>query len=230
MLSNDDPKHYAPIPDVLARVAAGIPAGARVLEIGPGSVPFPRATHVVDKWPRGGLLDRFPAGNVVEWDVHRTPLPFPDKYFDFIYCRHVVEDLHYPPIIFEEMSRIGKAGFIETPSPMAEICRGIDGNSPPWRGYHHHNWFVWSWDGVLHIFKKLPRIEHIAFPNEDVLENNLRAMPWLWNSYYAWSGHIEYREVDHSIYCSPEVREVITNAVTQGMAGSQTALMAILAD
>jgi ubiquinone/menaquinone biosynthesis C-methylase UbiE len=48
-------------------------------------------------------------------------LPYEDKEFDFVYCRHVLEDLIYPFRVIKEMQRVAKAGYIETPSPMAEL-------------------------------------------------------------------------------------------------------------
>ena len=229
MLTNDDTKHYAPIGDVVALVASRIPADAKVLEIGPGLQLFPKATHVIDAEPREYLKDHIKPENIIAWDVHKAPLPFPDKYFDFIYCRHVIEDVHYPIIVFDEMSRVGKAGFIETPSPLAEACRGIDGNSPPWRGYHHHNWFVWTHEDVLHLFKKFSRGEYMTCPNEPTMESLLKSTPWLWNTYYHWEGRIKYKEIPHGIYYSPESQSIIAEAISQGVEGSKAALLALMA-
>ena len=38
-------KHYAPIKDVTNYVCKHIKDGAKVLELGPGEHPFPKATH-----------------------------------------------------------------------------------------------------------------------------------------------------------------------------------------
>jgi hypothetical protein len=53
-------------------------------------------------------------------------LPFADKEFDFVYSRHVLEDSWNPFALCEEMSRVGKSGYIETPSPIVELGRGVD--------------------------------------------------------------------------------------------------------
>ena len=183
MLTQTDQKHWSPIPEVAIFVASKIKEGAKVLELGPGTVPFHRSTQFVDM---------VPAENTVVCDIQKEKLPFPDKSFDFIYCRHTVEDLPLPSMALNEMSRVGKAGFIETPSPVAEICRGIDGGSPPWRGYAHHNWTVWSHDGTLCLLRKYPAIEYAQFSDENFFANALRSSPIFWNTYHLWEGEIRW--------------------------------------
>ena len=191
MLTNDDQKYWGPLPDITGSLSALIPEGAKVLEIGPGSVPFFRSTHFVDANE---------GENTVVCNVEHEPLPFEDKFFDFVYCRHIAEDLNYPRNFMLEMSRVGKAGYIETPSPSAEICRGVDGNSPPWRGYHHHHWLVYENDqGVLSFMKKYPVIEHTVFENEAFFESALRHSPYLWNTYFLWEGEIKWQKLDANI-------------------------------
>ena len=105
MLTEEDHKHWTPIPAVVNHVSSWIADGARVLEIGPGDHRFPKATYFVDRWP---------GENITLCNVDREPLPFRDKEFDFIYCRHIVEDLHNPYLLLSEMGRVGRAGWIET--------------------------------------------------------------------------------------------------------------------
>ncbi|MEI7606776.1 MAG: methyltransferase domain-containing protein [Rhodospirillaceae bacterium] len=200
MLTEKDEKFWTPNENIVESLVRMLPEGATVLEIGPGLIPFPRATHFIDSRPDDDLYNYAPRENVLLWDVHNTPLPYPDKFFDFIYCRHVIEDLHYPHKLIEEMSRIGKRGFIETPSPMAELSRGIDGSSPKYRGYHHHNWFVWNLDEKLFLFKKLPKVEYADFPDEALMYSILRTNPIAWNSYLLWDHAIEYHEIEYTYY------------------------------
>jgi hypothetical protein len=209
MLSNADVKYWAPHPAMLDKVAGQVAPGARVLEIGPGAKPFSRATYFVD-WRSGP--------NIVSCDLSREPLPFGDKEFDFVYCRHVLEDLYAPFRTCEEMSRVAKAGYIETPSPLAEICRGIDGGSPPWRGYHHHRYFVWAEDDTLYLTAKYPIIEHLSFGDEAEIGNALRENPALWNSMYFWEDRVSWRVLQHDVDYSivGNYREVIMQAVNAG--------------
>lgn len=78
----------------------------RVLEIGPGHIPFGPATEFVD-WQVSPSL----AGRTVHvLDINAEPLPFSDGSFDFIYCRHTLEDIYDPMWVGREMGRVGRAG------------------------------------------------------------------------------------------------------------------------
>ncbi len=190
-LTASDPHHWGPITQVVDYVASLIPEGARVLEIGPGHAPFRRATHFVDNVPRGDLP-------ITMCDCASEPLPFPDKSFDFIYCRHVLEDMFNPFPLVKEMSRVGKAGYIETPSPIAELCRGVDGGAPYYRGYHHHRFIVWMRDDVLHFVSKYPIVEYFDVPDE-LLAQRLRSGSDEWNTYGLWRDHIEFKHMQNGL-------------------------------
>src|SRR5205823_3650385 len=91
-------------------------------------------------------------------------------------------------------SRVAKAGYIETPSPFAECCRGVDAESPVWRGYVHHHSIVWHDKGVLMLMPKLPVIEHVAFLEEEIsMVLGMGASHW--NSYFFWEGVIQWQVV-----------------------------------
>jgi len=155
MLAVNDPHWWHPIAITLHWLSQRIAPDARVLEIGPGAYPFARAQEFVDCKEIEGL-------KVTQCDFAREPLPYPDKSFDFVYCRHVLEDMRDPTLLMKEMSRVGKGGYIECPSPLVEISRGVDGslageNKPaPWRGYLHHNYVVWPGAGQLNFVSKYP--------------------------------------------------------------------------
>jgi len=209
MLTENDKKYWRPSEDILNYVASLVADGARVLEVGPGDIPFSKATDFVDHDPQD---ERY-----VVCDIQDEPLPYADKSFDFVYCRHVVEDLTHPFLVLREMSRVGKAGYIETPSPLAETARGVDGGSPPWRGYHNHNWFVWSYDGILNFMRKAPMLEYIPF-NEDAIETTLKNNPLGWNTYFLWSDEIKY--INHH-YTNKTVSQKLSEAILNGNAGCQ---------
>jgi hypothetical protein len=136
-------KYYGPNPKIIAHIEHICNDKTKVLELGPGLTPFSKATHFCG-WDQGSQKIDSNQHTVCDFSIQK--LPYADKEFDFIYCRHVLEDLYNPFLLVEEMSRVGKAGYIETPSPAAELCKNIDcGDSyVPWRGYHHHNSFVWE--------------------------------------------------------------------------------------
>jgi hypothetical protein len=177
-------KYYHPIPDIVTFLVNKY-RGKKVLEIGPGSTPFPIATHFVDHQ----RINQ----NTVVIDIDTTPLPYSDKEFDFVYCRHTLEDIQNPVFAFNEIVRVAKSGYIETPSPIVELTRGIDGSSPFYKGYIHHRSVVWEHDGILNFIGKYPVVEYtnIHVPNE------LLKDPYMWNSYYLWDEHTTPRCMYH---------------------------------
>ncbi len=189
-LTKTDPHYYKPIPQIVERIAASIPEGATVLEVGPGGLPFPRATAFVDFVDVPAYAKR----PVFKVDLTRERLPFEANSFDFVYCRHVLEDSWNPFAICAEMSRVGKRGYIETPSPFAELCRGVDGDAPPYRGYHHHRYVIWSDGSQLRLVTKYPLVEYLAAP-DDRLDGHLKAGPKYWNTYFEWNGSINFKHV-----------------------------------
>jgi ubiquinone/menaquinone biosynthesis C-methylase UbiE len=134
-------------------------AAARVLDIGGWYQPFNLATHVIDLHPyetrrRHEALDpedaeRFAADSWVVADVCTPPWPYADKFFDFVVCSHLLEDVRDPIAVSREINRVGKAGYIETPSRLREVfskerlfsLRSLRGNVPE-IGFYHHRWFV----------------------------------------------------------------------------------------
>lgn len=181
-------KHWGPRPSILKYLDSIIPAGARVLEIGPGDTHFARATHFVDRVPR---LKPCSTVNVTD-----EPLPFADKFFDFIYCRHVVEDLYNPFLLLREMNRVGKAGYIETPSPVVELTRGVDGGRAEHRGYIHHRWIVWTAYSTLCLVEKATIVEQMNFHNFTV---DLEEDPFLWNTYLLWNDRFSFKHFQHDV-------------------------------
>jgi SAM-dependent methyltransferase len=89
-----------------------------VLDIGSGMYPFPYATVLADRYlrpteHRRDLLVRLGKPLVVADVLY---LPFRDKCFDFVYCSHLLEHVEHPLKACSEIMRVGKRGFIETPT------------------------------------------------------------------------------------------------------------------
>jgi hypothetical protein len=141
--------------------------GALVVDIGGGANPYPRADYVIDglEYDARGALRQSAVGEErvtrekwVKLDLcDRTPWPFPDKYFDFATCTHVLEDVRDPIWVCSEIMRIAKAGYIETPSRIVEQSRGVE--HPRYAGYCHHHWLV-SVDGNVLTFRFKPHLLH----------------------------------------------------------------------
>ena len=108
------------------RILSEVADDALVLDIGGWGKPFPRADWVVDMkdYATRGLYGREPGGEErfsadtwVQRDVcDPEPLPFEDDRFDFVVCSQTLEDIRDPVRVCAEIMRVGKAGYIETPS------------------------------------------------------------------------------------------------------------------
>lgn len=183
MLTESSKKYWAPVQSVIDYISnVVIQSNDRVLEVGPGHAPLKRADVCVD------FVDVPGVKNLVKCDIVNEPMPFKDKEFDFVFARHVLEDSFNPFAIAKEMSRVGKRGYIEVPSPMAELGRGVDGGSPPFRGYHHHRYIGWVFGKELRMVSKYPFIEYCRF-NEEQIDDLLKQERY-WNSYYLWDDEI----------------------------------------
>jgi SAM-dependent methyltransferase len=143
----------------LPRLRALALESARVLDVGGWYQPFNLATHVIDLGSyetrhSAAALDpedaeRFSAETWVTHDVCLSPWPYPDKFFDFVFCSHLLEDVRDPLTVCRELVRVAKAGYIETPSRLREIfakdrfaALKLMAARVPEIGFHHHRWFV----------------------------------------------------------------------------------------
>jgi hypothetical protein len=115
--------------------------------------PFNRANFMLDALPyetrgyygdppwQGGEIEHFSRETWIQRDIcEKTPWPFPDKVFDFAVCSHTLEDVRDPLFVCEELMRVSKAGYIETPSRLAESCVGWE--SEYFAGLSHHRWLI----------------------------------------------------------------------------------------
>ena len=100
--------------------------GDKVLDVGSGHKPFPFATHLSDialkkhDYGRAGIPFKHVEGKpVFECDIEN--MPFEDQEFDFVYCSHVLEHAGDPEKACQEIMRIGKRGYIETPAKGKDI-------------------------------------------------------------------------------------------------------------
>jgi uncharacterized protein YbaR (Trm112 family) len=125
----------------LRKVRMGIKPGDLVLDIGSGNNPLPRADVVCDKFienstHRHSRLAIYTP--VVAGDIEH--LPFKAKVFDFVNCSHVLEHVDNPARACAELSRVGRRGYIETPSELFERLMG---------GLPSHKWLVSAPEGRL---------------------------------------------------------------------------------
>lgn len=123
----------------------------KCLDVGGGINPWlgDLVTHVIDS-------QITTINTLIQGDVHDPLLwsQFPDNYFDFVNCTHVLEDIRDPAIVIREMTRISSYGFIAVPSRQTENSF-IESNY--WKGFSHHRWiFKVNSEGVLQSLAKFP--------------------------------------------------------------------------
>jgi ubiquinone/menaquinone biosynthesis C-methylase UbiE len=119
-----------------------LPTNAKVLDVGSGQNPHPSADFILDKFlddnrhrqaksdftmqasmmkldKEGNLNESEKRFDVAQGDI--LALPFPDKSFDFIIARHMLEHVEDIQGALKELSRVGKAGYIEVPTKISEL-------------------------------------------------------------------------------------------------------------
>lgn len=136
-------------PDVIRPIEPG----ERVLEVGPGAYPWPRADVLCDRYSRGdpdairqdGFAERprYPQAAII-YDGAR--LPFVDGAFDYVICSHVLE--HVDPAELElftsELARVGRGGYLEFPRYLLELQGDVA----------VHRWLLNVVDGEIRMLEK----------------------------------------------------------------------------
>ena len=122
-----------------------IQEGEKVLDIGSGGYPFPSATHLADLHLNGTSHRSEPLRKtglpLQVCDIEK--LPYSDKAFDFVYCSHVLEHVADPSRACEEIMRVGRRGYVETPTRLSDIMFNYI------RLKNHHLWHVNCVGGTL---------------------------------------------------------------------------------
>jgi SAM-dependent methyltransferase len=131
----------------LRKILSTLRENDRVLDVGGGVGALARADYVTDILPYderrpayGGGPRRYSKDTWVTCDVCSGRWPFDANEFDFVVCSHVLEDVRDPLQVCAEMIRVGKRGYLETPSRLAESTRGV--SRPYMAGHSHHRWLV----------------------------------------------------------------------------------------
>lgn len=159
---------------------------SNILEIGPGSVPFPLAKTFI------GSNEKIQ--NYIEIDINCNKLPFENNYFDFVYCRHVLEDIQSPDFALKEIFKVSSSGYFETPSPLVELTKGVDSSSfsDLYIGYMHHRYIIWTdlEKNTIYMLPKYGFLEnclHISPYLKKQIINILDNYPVYWNTYFIWN-------------------------------------------
>lgn len=176
------------------RLHCPVPKDALVLDVGSGGNPYPRANVLLEgseeseeRYYEKLVADRPMVFGMVE------NLPFKDKSFDFVIASHVLEHSVHPDRFLNELVRVGKAGYIETPDAFFERIN-------PFR---FHRSEISCVDGRLMIFKK-PSWRHDS-NMVDMYERQLKCTNFLkltrqypepFYMRHYWKGKIEFTVVN----------------------------------
>jgi ubiquinone/menaquinone biosynthesis C-methylase UbiE len=178
----------------------------RILDVGGGDQPLQIATHIIDiqkftennrngKIGNKNDLQKYNEKTWINQDICEYPWSFPDKYFDFVWCTQVLEDIRDPISVCKEMSRVGKQGFINTPSKLCELFSHNNNGifTEGFNGYWHHRWLITLEKNKLIFKHKNALATVINWCDEDIikiLNNNLE----LGNINLFWTNKIEAEE------------------------------------
>lgn len=162
-----------------------------IIDVGCGTDHFPKATHLLDISTRPNE-DKV----IFSIDLDFDKIPYTDSFFNFAHCRHTLEDIQNPSNAFNEIVRVASQGYIETPSPLVEIMKGVDGKmyNFDYSGYCHHRYIVWSdlKTNTLYFLPKYPLVEYIHV-GDDLFKKfvyMLNHYSVYWNNYYVWNPDI----------------------------------------
>jgi SAM-dependent methyltransferase len=171
-----------------------------VLDVGSGGFPHSTADVLVDRF-----LDDFEHHRGDKELIRDRPmvcadiaqLPFADKTFDYVICNQVVEHLEDPAVALDELSRVGRRGFLSVPSEFHEFLCPIP----------VHRWVFAFKNGTL-LFKRkgdshdlglqmYGGVFHMLYEQADFRRIVMRR-PTLFLVNVEWENEIPYR------VCEPE--------------------------
>lgn len=184
---------------------ARLPRSAKVLEIGCGHNPWPRANVLCDLHPDDNVERE---GKPLHRDrrpfvcADASALPFEDGSFDFVYCSHVAEHVTDIGGFFEEIQRVGRAGYIETPNYLFEQAVGTA----------THVWALYIADDGALVAERKPypgapaRVYHgwhAALARHPLLRISFQILPEMAPMSFWWKGRFNYRILPAPSFLDP---------------------------
>ena len=178
----------------LRRLHVPVSRDALVLEVGAGGNPYPRANVMLDAME--STIERNEQTLIKDRPLILglcEELPFKDKSFDFIIASHVLEHTADPERFLKELTRVGKAGYIETPEGWFEkMC-----------AFTYHRLEVSANKEKLFIRKKaswkpdeIATLWDVKLAKSKPLLAFLRINPDLNHLRFYWKDHIDYEIVN----------------------------------
>lgn len=165
-----------------------IKRGDLVLEVGSGNNPYPRSDVLLDKY----LFNSKERENNKKLVIDRPlvigeveHLPFRNKSFDYVIASHVLEHADNPSKFLDEISRVGKSGYIATPLPLQERVFN----------WPIHRWYVYNQGHKLLVIKKTKKSRQFHYGiTKDKLKNHyILTGITPHNLSFEWRGRIHYQ-------------------------------------
>jgi SAM-dependent methyltransferase len=150
-----------------------------VIDIGCGGAPSPISTVLTDFFPDQSIHRARPVVEdrpLIVCSADRMPIR--DKYFDLSICSHVLEHVSDPAMAAEEIARISKKGYIETPSYGKDVLVGTG---------HQHIWQVVNNNGLFHFFPYTER-QHQAHADAPLMSI------WCQEEFHPWQSFFWERQ------------------------------------
>jgi SAM-dependent methyltransferase len=195
MRGSADMETFRRIAWALRKVRVPVSGRGLVLDVGAGGCPYPRSDVLLERYVKSdhrcgaSLVSDRPT---VFADALR--MPFKDKAFDFVIASHVLEHVKRPEVFLAELTRVGKAGYIETPNIFLERL------SP----YPIHVLEVMDCNGKLLIRKKPEEgsddfLARLRVPEQHAKWSKLfHDAPQMFHVRYFWQDKIEF-EIDNPL-------------------------------
>jgi hypothetical protein len=154
-----------------ASLIRSIPPNARVLDVGPGGTPHPRANVLLERnfdaaeaaAQRGHAPAMQSGVGIVYFDGGR--FPFPDGAFDYVICSHVLEHVEDVPAFVAELTRVAPRGYLEFPTVYYEYLYNFR---------VHRNFLLYA-DGEIRWMRKAATPIDLFSPIQDFLRRSLSA-------------------------------------------------------
>lgn len=164
-----------------------------ILDIGAGKIPFILANRIIDYKTTYNLNNNNNSIKVYNnLDIDTEILPFENKSIDFVYSRYTLQEIQNPDFVMNEILRVTNSGYIETPSPLIEITKGIDDTqidrnlNSMYTGYLSSRYIIWSDNEKCEIYF-LPKISSIL---DNIMTLNvdkkLYENKYYRNNYFLW--------------------------------------------
>jgi len=168
----------------------------RVLEVGGGHRPHPRANVVVDKYTDNNFhrnSDIKVLRNQTFLEADGESLPFKNKEFDYVICSHVLEHVENPEKFLAEQFRVAKSGYIETPSLLGEMLYARES----------HKWIIQEIYDVTYLVDKKKIDFHYAYDLMELVQGYLptnsigfkimeRTHPNMFSNRVEWADDFKY--------------------------------------